>query len=77
MKPLDKVIWWIEYTIRHDGAYHFRSAYSEIPFWKYFMIDQIAAALLVLIMIIYVLAEMMTLGYTIVKQQIQIKTKIE
>ncbi|XP_049819203.1 UDP-glycosyltransferase UGT5-like isoform X2 [Aethina tumida] len=42
MSGMDKVIWWIEYVLRHKGARHLRSAAADLPFYQYFLLDVIA-----------------------------------
>lgn len=42
MKSLDKVIWWMEYVIRHKGAKHLKCPRADIPWWKYYLLDILA-----------------------------------
>lgn len=42
MKSLDKVMWWMEYVIRHKGAKHLKCPRVDIPLWKYFLLDILA-----------------------------------
>lgn len=54
MKGLDKVTWWIEYVIRHNGAQHLRSPAVDMPLYEYFMIDVISFLLIVVFIFSYV-----------------------
>ncbi|CAH0559431.1 unnamed protein product [Brassicogethes aeneus] len=55
MKPLEKVIWWIEYVIRHNGTSHLKSPTATLPWYQFFLVDVISATLLVFFMPIYLL----------------------
>lgn len=52
MKSLDRVVWWIEYVLRHKGARHLKA--PQIPWYLYFMLDFIGAALISACLIIYI-----------------------
>lgn len=73
MKGLDKVIWWIEYVIRHNGAEHLRSPAVEMPLYEYFMIDVIFFLLVVVFIFSYALY--MLLVY--IKGKLKSKVKFE
>ncbi|KAF5287366.1 hypothetical protein FQA39_LY15969 [Lamprigera yunnana] len=54
MTGLEKAIWWTEYVIRHKGAKHLRSPILDVPSYRYFMLDIIAALALILLSVIFV-----------------------
>lgn len=37
--PKEEVIYWTEYTIKHKGAHHLKSAALELSWYQYFLID--------------------------------------
>ena len=39
MPPLDYVLHWIEYVIKHDGAKHLRPAVLDISWYQYLLLD--------------------------------------
>lgn len=39
IRALEETIYWIEYIIRHQGAYHMQSSAIEISWFKYFLLD--------------------------------------
>lgn len=55
MKPVDKAVWWVEYVIRQGGTLHLDYTGRHVPFWKYLMLDFIAIAVLVWLVLITVL----------------------
>ncbi|XP_073973756.1 UDP-glycosyltransferase UGT4-like isoform X2 [Rhodnius prolixus] len=59
--PLDNVLYWIEYVIRHRGAPHLRPAVLDLHWYQYLMLDVIALYLLILVIMIYVIKTVLTL----------------
>lgn len=53
--PMDEFVWWVEYVIRTKGAKHMKSHASEMPMYSYLMVDVIAATVLLVIGIVFVL----------------------
>ena len=47
-QPIDEVMFWIEYTIRHNGATHLKSAGLKLPWYKLLMLDILGLFLLIL-----------------------------
>ncbi|XP_059834801.1 UDP-glucuronosyltransferase 1A1-like [Hypanus sabinus] len=39
VRPMELAAFWIEYTIRHRGAPHFRAAGNDLPFYQYHLLD--------------------------------------
>lgn len=59
MKNLDRVIWWIEYVIRHNGtAMNLRASDVNVPFFRYYNIDVIAVLLALLSIIVFLTKQM-------------------
>ncbi|XP_041972154.1 uncharacterized protein LOC121728109 [Aricia agestis] len=38
-KPLERAVWWVEYTLRHGGAKHLRTPSANMPWTKYYEMD--------------------------------------
>lgn len=60
MRSLDRVVWWIEYVIRHKGTPYFRPAVVDMPWYEYFLLDVIAFLLVIItsaILLIYATAK--------------------
>jgi glucuronosyltransferase len=47
---LNRVVWWTEYVIRHNGAKHLRSAALNLPWYQYLLLD-VAVFLFILVAI--------------------------
>lgn len=73
LKGLDKVMWWIEYVIRHRGAKHLRSPAADMTFFQYFLLDVIAVFLLQIILIAFALYKFVIL----VRYRLQVKLKFD
>lgn len=41
LSPQDTVVYWVEYVVRHSGAYHLRTAAADMPFYQYLLLDVI------------------------------------
>ncbi|XP_059835489.1 UDP-glucuronosyltransferase 2C1-like isoform X2 [Hypanus sabinus] len=39
VRPMELAAFWIEYTIRHRGAPHFRAVGNDLPFYQYHLLD--------------------------------------
>lgn len=47
--PNDRLLFWIEYIIRHNGAVHLQSPAIRLGFWEYFFIDLFTIAAVVVV----------------------------
>lgn len=54
MKPMDALIYWTEYVIKHKGAPHLRVAGVDLYWYQYMLIDVIAFLLAVVILAYYI-----------------------
>lgn len=45
--PLERAVFWVEYVIRHRGAFHLRSLGTQLNFFQYHLLDVIAFVALV------------------------------
>lgn len=72
---MKKAIWWIEYVLRHNGAYHLRYPGIDVPLYKYLMFDIIVAILAVIIVVSY--AFVMSISIIINLKRFLHKSKIE
>ncbi|XP_050432600.1 UDP-glucosyltransferase 2-like isoform X4 [Adelges cooleyi] len=55
MTPAESVIYWTEYVLRHKGAPHLRSQALNLTWYQYYLLDVIAAILVILSVILYVI----------------------
>lgn len=53
MKPLDTVVWWIEYAIRNRGAKHLKYKRTKVPFYQYYLLDIIAFHFFVILFLVW------------------------
>ncbi|VVC43591.1 Hypothetical protein CINCED_3A007776 [Cinara cedri] len=54
MSPAESVVYWTEYVIRHKGAPHLKSNALNLTWYQYFLLDVIAAVLLLVLFISFV-----------------------
>jgi glucuronosyltransferase len=77
--PLERVIWWTEYVLRHGGAKHLRSSAANVSLTEYYMIDYalIIAGILIAIasVIIFTLIYTIRLVVNTIKSYSSIKKK--
>jgi hypothetical protein len=52
---LDRAVWWAEYTIRHNGTKHLRSAALDLMWHQYLLLDIVALMFLIFAMTIFIL----------------------
>lgn len=41
-KPLERAVYWVEYVLRHKGAYHLRSSALDLAWYQYLLLDVVA-----------------------------------
>jgi len=49
MSPEKSIVYWTEYVIRHKGAPHLKSHALNLTWYQYFLLDIIAAILIIII----------------------------
>lgn len=81
-EPLDRAIWWIEWTIRHPNSTHLRSLGHELNFIQLQSIDVLAVILFVTSAIVWLSLKMLrlifsVLGRLIIIERRRIKNKNE
>ena len=59
--PLDRAVYWTEYVIRHEGAFHLRPAVSKLTILQYYLID--VAAVIFSIVLVSLLSVFFVLKY--------------
>uniref|UniRef100_T1GV86 Glucuronosyltransferase n=1 Tax=Megaselia scalaris TaxID=36166 RepID=T1GV86_MEGSC len=55
LTPLETAIYWVEYVIRHNGAYHLRNAGMDLNFIQYHNIDAFTILYGIIFIIIFIL----------------------
>jgi glucuronosyltransferase len=55
MSPAESVVYWTEYVVRHRGAPHLKSRAIDLMWYEYFLVDVIAAFLLMVFVILFVI----------------------
>jgi len=60
MSPEKLIVYWTEYIHRHKGASHLKSHALNLTWYQYFLLDVIAAILILSLIILFVC-------YTIIK----------
>ncbi|XP_051877277.1 UDP-glucuronosyltransferase 2C1-like [Pristis pectinata] len=59
VKPKELAVFWVEYTIRHRGAAHFRSAGNELPFYQYYLLDVFVIVLVFVGLFLYLVFKLL------------------
>lgn len=75
IKGMEKVSWWIEYVLRHNGTSHQRYPGADMPWYKYFMLDVISFLFLVFFCIIYTINKCVKFLIGRLRKYLQIKYK--
>ncbi|EDW49519.1 GM16511 [Drosophila sechellia] len=52
---LDTAIYWTEYVLRHNGAYHLQAPSRNMTWWQYYLLDVVAVYLILLCAVILAL----------------------
>lgn len=71
MKPVEKAVWWIEYTVRHNGTKHFRYRGRDVPFYKKYMLDFVAIAVVYLLVLFAICKKLFEIAFSKVKEEIK------
>ena len=56
--PIERVVYWMEFIVRHGGVKHLRSAAYDLNFIQYHLIDVMAVLLIGLILSLFVAFKM-------------------
>ncbi|XP_017840719.1 2-hydroxyacylsphingosine 1-beta-galactosyltransferase [Drosophila busckii] len=52
---LQTAIYWTEYVLRHNGAYHLQSPARNMSWWQYYLLDVVALYVLALYVLVFLL----------------------
>lgn len=52
--PLDKAVFWVEYTLRHGGAQHLRIAARDMSYIQLYFLDFWALVIISLLIIVFI-----------------------
>ncbi|KAF2898584.1 hypothetical protein ILUMI_07591 [Ignelater luminosus] len=76
IKPLDKAVFWVEYVLRHNGAFHLQTGAVKLEWYQYFLLDVIAllgGAVLAFLFIVWKTIKLLLLKILFKKKQIKYK----
>lgn len=54
--PIDRAIWWIEYTIRNNGTKLYQSPMRHITWFQYLMLDVVITIIILVIILVCICA---------------------
>ncbi|TGZ58330.1 UDP-glucosyltransferase 2-like isoform X1 [Temnothorax longispinosus] len=78
--PLEHVIWWIEFVIRHKGASHLRSSIADEPWYKKSEMDVIAILSIVIFVTLFctliIICKSLKMIFNLMKMSVVTKKKI-
>ncbi|CAG9767339.1 unnamed protein product [Ceutorhynchus assimilis] len=72
MKPMESVVYWVEYVIRHKGAPHLRVAGALLPWYKYYMVDVLGTFVASFLLVLYILIRLIK---NVLSRTKKVKTK--
>lgn len=75
--PLERAVYWIEYVIRHNGAYHLQSPAKDMNVLQYYLIDVISIIILCLILFYYSVKLMLKLMYNMFSSNVNLRKSIK
>ncbi|XP_013183093.1 UDP-glycosyltransferase UGT5 [Amyelois transitella] len=58
--PLQRAVWWTEYTLRHGGAKHLRAPAANMPWTTYYQLDVLVVVMLAAMPVIYLMVMMIS-----------------
>jgi len=79
MSPNESVVFWTEYVIRHNGAPHLKSQGLNLKWYQYFLLDVLAAMLVLMLISVFILLKICKIMIECVNKFLKliIKQKIE
>lgn len=77
LSPLDTAIYWIEYVIKHKGAFFMQTAAVKMPLYQYLLLDVIAFLLVFVISILSILYFVFSNLYILFSKTFFKKKKLE
>lgn len=60
----ESVIYWTEYVINHEGAYHLRTVGADMPLYQYLLLDVIAFILSVFLTAVFIVVFLLRKVYS-------------
>ncbi|XP_023022724.2 UDP-glycosyltransferase UGT5 isoform X1 [Leptinotarsa decemlineata] len=74
LSPMDTAIYWIEYVVRHKGAFFMRTAAVDMPWYQQLLLDVIGFLVLIVVLVAYVFYRISSSVFNkLFKQQIKVK----
>ncbi|PSN31187.1 hypothetical protein C0J52_27107 [Blattella germanica] len=73
--PIERLIWWTEYVVRHKGTTHMRSAALDLEWYQYLLLDIVVFLLLIFLIIIFILYHSLRLIYKYLLKVTAMKSK--
>lgn len=74
--PLERAVFWTEYVLRHNGGQHLQSPAKEMTFIRYYLIDVILLAVVLIYLILYLCYFVFKLSSRIFLCKYKIKIKM-
>nr|AHX56950.1 UDP-glycosyltransferase 211G1 [Strigamia maritima] len=57
VEPVEEAASWVEYTVKHNGAWHLKSSADDLNFFQYFLLDIMTFILIIFISAVCLLAK--------------------
>lgn len=68
MTPEESIVYWTEYVIKHNGTSHLRTLGTNMPLYKYLMLD-------ILVLFIFIFSSMVYIIYAALRRIFVLGTK--
>ena len=69
LHPLDRAVWWLEYLLRHPHNPDMKPVTHELNWLQYFLLDVIAAILLILTIIFLLIVKIISCLYNFCRKK--------
>jgi len=71
MTPQQSIVYWTEYAIRHNGAPNLRALGTDMPLYKYLMLDIVALTLIFLSILVFVIHQVIKVIDASIKRRLK------
>jgi len=63
MSPVELVVYWTQYVVRHKGAQHLKSQAFNLTWYQYFLLDVIVVIFIFLALVIFITYKVFKIVY--------------
>lgn len=75
--PLERAVYWVEYILRHNGAYHLHSPAKDMNVLQYYLIDVISIIIICLMLFYYLVRYTLKLLHNMFSTNLNLRKTIK